>query len=215
VTFWVSLGWAGNACFFSRSIVQWAVAERTRSSRAPRLFWLLSLAGSALMGVYAVHRGQAVLFAGFATNGVIYLRNLRILLRPRAAQTLPLRAVALFAAAALSVLLAASVSDSTRSMATGWIWIACATAGQAIWSSRFVLQWWYSERSGESHFPVAFWSVSLAGNLLLLAYALHLSDAVLTAGLLAGPVMQIRNLMLLHSATAEDAAAPSASLAAR
>jgi lipid-A-disaccharide synthase-like uncharacterized protein len=53
-----------------------------------------------------------------------------------------------------------------------------------------------SERAGRSHFPPAFWWLSLAGNGFLLAYALHLRDPVFVLGYLPGPLIQARNLVL-------------------
>ena len=61
---------------------------------------------------------------------------------------------------------------------------------------RFLIQWVASERRGSSHFPPAFWIVSLVGNLALLAYALRLGDPVYIAGFLPGPLVQVRNLVL-------------------
>ena len=58
------------------------------------------------------------------------------------------------------------------------------------------MQWYASERAGESHFPRSFWYLSLAGNVLLLAYACHLADPVYIAGYVLGPLVQVRNLML-------------------
>jgi lipid-A-disaccharide synthase-like uncharacterized protein len=214
MSIWPALGWAGNASFFSRFLVQWLDAERTGSDRATALFWLLSLAGSVLLGTYTASRGHCILLAGFATNGVIYLRNLAMTLRPHTPRPLSSRRATLFALACLVVLVAASVADAggtaTLERSHQMMWLACAVVGQGIWGSRFALQWWYSARAGRSYFPVAFWGVSLAGNVLLLAYAIHLRDAVLTAGLLPGPLMQLRNLALARSAgdVAERGASP-------
>jgi lipid-A-disaccharide synthase-like uncharacterized protein len=41
-----------------------------------------------------------------------------------------------------------------------------------------------------------FWWLSLAGNALLLAYAVHLRDPIFIAGFVPGPLVQVRNLML-------------------
>jgi len=218
VTAWAALGWAGNACFFSRFLLQWLDAERSGSDRATTWFWLLSLAGSVLVGAYTARQGQAVLLAGFITNGVIYLRNLQIALDSQATAAMPAssRPVTLFALLAVAVLVAASIVDAEKSaVASHHAWLACAIVGQGIWGSRFALQWWCSERAGRSHFPIAFWAVSLAGNLLLLAYAIHLSDTVLTAGLLPGPVMQLRNLALARATSGADVAESSPLLAQR
>jgi len=201
MSLWSVLGWAGNACFFSRFLVQWIDAERSGSDRATTLFWLLSLAGSVLLGAYTAQRGHEILLAGFATNGIIYLRNLDLALRPRQARVLATETATMFALLCVAILVAATVADAaTVSLGrTNQAWLACAVVGQGFWGSRFALQWWYSERAGRSHFPMAFWLVSLAGNLLLLAYAVHLSDAVLIAGLSPGPLMQLRNLAIARA----------------
>jgi len=200
------IGWIGNGCFFARWVVQWLDAERSGSGRAPKLFWILSLLGTMLVGTYAARRGEAILVAGFVTNGAIYLRNLQILLRSSASRALPMRPASAIAVLAGVLLVAAAITEEARVVSAGWLWMTCAIVGQGLWSGRFVLQWWCSERAGESHFPIAFWGLSLAGNLLLLAYAIHLSDPVLIVGLAPGPLMQIRNLMLAR--TARDQAAP-------
>jgi lipid-A-disaccharide synthase-like uncharacterized protein len=217
MSLWPVLGWAGNACFFSRFFVQWLDAERSGSDRATQSFWLLSLAGSAMLGVYTAHRGHAVLVVGFMTNGLLYLRNLEILMRQHTTRGVSSRPITLFALLSVAVLVAAGVADAATAPlgASQQAWLACAIVGQGIWGSRFALQWWASERVGRSHFPAAFWAVSLAGNLLLLAYAIHLSDAVLTAGLLPGPVMQLRNLALARNVTCADEIESSPRLAER
>ena len=171
-----------------------------------------------LLGAYTAERGHAILLAGFVTNAVIYLRNLEIAVRPQVTRTLSARPAMLFALLSVAVLVAASVADAAGPAVLGrsqQAWLACAIVGQGIWGSRFALQWWYSERAGRSYFPVAFWAVSLAGNLLLLAYAIHLADAVLTAGLLPGPLMQLRNLALARKAIGADETESSRDLAGR
>ena len=188
------LGWAGNACFFSRFLVQWAASERARRSVAPPSFWWLSLAGSVALGIYTLERAEAVLLAGYVLNGAVYARNLSLQRRgarePRHAR--PFAVLALLGAAALAASVLVALPHGQASAG----WIACAALGQAIWSGRFLYQWWWSERAGRSHLPEGFWWLSLAGNVLLLAYALHLRDAVLVAGYALGPLVQVRNLIL-------------------
>ena len=190
---WV--GWLGNACFASRVLVQWLHVERLRARAAPRIFWLLSLLGSALLSAYALERGTWVLLVGFAVNALIYLRNLHLGDASGNAGTLDRRTALALATASGLALICAGLANAAWSD-TPWAWLGVAVVGQSIWSSRFVVQWWLSEQTRESHFPPAFWALSLAGNGLLLAYALYLSDAVLIAGLALGPVVQIRNLWL-------------------
>lgn len=190
------LGWLGNACFFGRFLVQWLHVERLRERAAPRTFWLLSLAGSLLLGSYAAHRGVWVLLVGFAVNGLIYLRNLHLGAGAAGARPLSRRQAVPLAIVSGLALVAAGAADVRLDANESLPWIAAAIVGQSIWTSRFVVQWWFSERSGASHFPPAFWILSLAGNGLLLGYALHLADAVFVAGLALGPFVQVRNLVL-------------------
>jgi lipid-A-disaccharide synthase-like uncharacterized protein len=65
------------------------------------------------------------------------------------------------------------------------------------------VQWITSERAGRSVLPVSFWHLSIAGSLVLLAYALHLRDVVFTLGQSAGVLIYLRNLHLMR--TARDA----------
>ncbi len=193
------MGWLGNACFASRVLVQWLHVERVRARAAPRIFWLLSLLGSVLLGAYTLERGVWVLLVGFALNALIYLRNLRLGTASENARPLGrLQAISLGAASVLA-LLSAGLANAVFAGSESWVWVGVAIVGQSIWSSRFVVQWWASERTRESHFPPAFWALSLAGNGLLLAYALHLWDAVLVAGLALTPIVQIRNLWLTRA----------------
>jgi lipid-A-disaccharide synthase-like uncharacterized protein len=77
-------------------------------------------------------------------------------------------------------------------------WLALGLVGNALFFSRFLLQWIASERAGRSYVPVAFWWLSIAGSLVLLAYALHRRDPVFTLAFLPNCVVYVRNLMLLH-----------------
>lgn len=77
------------------------------------------------------------------------------------------------------------------------MWLIIGFIGQALFSMRFLLQWIASERRGESVVPVLFWHFSLAGGLTLLAYAIHIRDAVFILGQSAGAFIYIRNLFLI------------------
>ena len=77
------------------------------------------------------------------------------------------------------------------------MWLIIGFIGQALFSMRFLLQWIASERKGESVIPVLFWYFSLAGGLTLLAYAIHIRDAVFILGQSAGALIYIRNLVLI------------------
>ena len=63
---------------------------------------------------------------------------------------------------------------------------------------RWVMQWFKSEREGESTIPISFWYLSLIGGLITLAYAIYRRDPVFIAGQSIASLVYIRNLMLLY-----------------
>jgi len=195
MTLMVAVGWLGNAFYFSRFFVQWIQSERAGASVAPTAFWWLSLGGAATLGAYAYWVGDTPLCLGYVVTFVIYVRNASIAhFGPRAGRVraLPATGIALVAGAALITLAARRGLDDP----VGPYWIAAAFFGQAVFSSRFVVQWHATERKGESHFPRSFWWLSLVGNSFLLAYAVRRGDPVFIAGFALGPIVQVRNLML-------------------
>lgn len=190
-----ALGWSGNACYFSRFVVQWWHSERARRSVAPKIFWWLSLAGAATLGTYALLQGDNPLFVGYVVTFFIYLRNITIAhLGPRAGRLGPGPAMAIAVLVAASVIVFGAVPRAEDPLPTTWLVIGFA--GQAVFSSRFIVQWFHSERSGDAHFPPVFWWMSLVGNVALLAYAIRGGDPVFIAGFALGPFVQVRNLML-------------------
>jgi lipid-A-disaccharide synthase-like uncharacterized protein len=87
---WLAFGLLGQAAFFSRFLVQWIASERAGESYIPLTFWYLSLAGSLILLVYAIHRREPVFILGYLPNSVVYTRNLMLLHRS-AAQKSPSR----------------------------------------------------------------------------------------------------------------------------
>ncbi|MEN8185288.1 MAG: lipid-A-disaccharide synthase N-terminal domain-containing protein [Myxococcota bacterium] len=85
---WLGFGLLGQAAFFSRFLVQWLASERARESYVPMSFWYLSLVGSLMLLIYAIHRREPVFALGFLPNSIVYLRNLILLRRQRASRSL-------------------------------------------------------------------------------------------------------------------------------
>lgn len=83
--FWFAIGFAGQAFFFSRFLVQWIASERAGQSVIPMSFWYLSLGGGLALFIYAVHIGDPVFIVGQSTGAIIYLRNLYFRSREQAA----------------------------------------------------------------------------------------------------------------------------------
>lgn len=76
---WFAIGFAGQAAFFSRFLVQWIASERQGRSVIPNVFWYLSLIGSSVLLVYAIHRQELVFMLGQMVGGVVYVRNLMLI----------------------------------------------------------------------------------------------------------------------------------------
>jgi lipid-A-disaccharide synthase-like uncharacterized protein len=71
-----------------------------------------------------------------------------------------------------------------------------------MFTARFLVQWWASERAGRSVVPVTFWYFSILGSLIVLAYGIHKLEPVIIVGQLPGTVIYARNLWLIRKAGA-------------
>ena len=76
--------------------------------------------------------------------------------------------------------------------------LAIGFFGQALFASRFIVQWIYSERKGQSTIPIVFWYLSIFGGVGLLIYAIFRKDPVIIVGQLFGIFIYLRNLILIY-----------------
>ena len=76
---WYLFGFFGQFVFFMRFVVQWIASDRKKQSVVPLAFWYISLAGSLLTIVCAVHIKDPVFTAAFCLNILIYIRNLHLI----------------------------------------------------------------------------------------------------------------------------------------
>src|SRR6185295_12970954 len=76
-------------------------------------------------------------------------------------------------------------------------WKIIGWLGNAIFFSRFFVQWYATERRKQVVVPVSFWWLSLLGSLLLLAYALfYKRDSVFIFAYAFTWIPYIRNLII-------------------
>ena len=83
ITFWVIFGFVGQILFFFRFFYQWLASEAAKRSVVPEAFWYFSMAGGAVLLVYAIKRQDPVFIAGQAGGLVIYARNIYLIWRER------------------------------------------------------------------------------------------------------------------------------------
>jgi lipid-A-disaccharide synthase-like uncharacterized protein len=76
---WVVLGFAAQAMFTMRFVVQWIASERVKRSVMPVTFWYFSLLGGAMLLAYAIYRVDPVFIFGQAGGLIIYIRNIHLI----------------------------------------------------------------------------------------------------------------------------------------
>ena len=77
------------------------------------------------------------------------------------------------------------------------MWLFVGLAGQAMFSARWLIQWFITEKSRRSTMPDTFWYLSLLGGLLVFAYGLHRLDPVILLGQF-GIIIYARNLVFIR-----------------
>ena len=79
----------------------------------------------------------------------------------------------------------------------GLFWTVFGVSGGIIFYGRFYVQWIVSEREGRSVIPIAFWYMSSAGSVMLMAYAFALQSPVGALGQSFNIVIYMRNLVYI------------------
>jgi lipid-A-disaccharide synthase-like uncharacterized protein len=84
LTFWLTIGFLGQALFTARFLMQWLVSEQKRDSVIPVAFWWLSLLGGTALLAYAIFRHDPVIITGQAMGLFVYARNLMLVSKAKA-----------------------------------------------------------------------------------------------------------------------------------
>ncbi len=82
-TIWLAVGFAGQALFSGRFLIQWIASEKKKRCIVPEAFWYLSLGGGVILLAYAIYRRDPVFIMGQSTGCFIYLRNIHFLNREK------------------------------------------------------------------------------------------------------------------------------------
>lgn len=78
-SFWLGVGFLGQALFSARFLVQWLASERRRESVVPRAFWWFSIGGGCALFAYALWRQDPVFILGQGFGLLVYVRNLMLI----------------------------------------------------------------------------------------------------------------------------------------
>lgn len=77
------------------------------------------------------------------------------------------------------------------------VWLLIfGSAGQVLFTFRFIYQWIYSAHLHRSVLPIGFWIISLLGSGIIVAYGIIRHDPVLILGQSVGFVAYVRNIMI-------------------
>ena len=203
------IGIAAQILFSGRLLVQWIASERAKKVLSPTLFWQMSMAASFMLCVYGWLRNDFAIIAGQLISYYIYIWNLRA---KKAWVTMPavLRAVVSYLPVAAVCWFAIDWRETAEHLfqqenIPGWL-IVFGTVGQFTFTLRFIYQWRYSARAGESLLPTTFWLISLLGSGMIIAYAIIRRDPVLILGQSTGFVVYLRNIMISRRAARRESA---------
>jgi lipid-A-disaccharide synthase-like uncharacterized protein len=83
-TFWLAVGFLGQALFTARFLMQWVVSEKQCDSVVPVAFWWFSLLGGTALLAYAIFRRDPVIITGQGMGLFVYTRNLMLVGKARA-----------------------------------------------------------------------------------------------------------------------------------
>lgn len=84
---WLIFGFAGQALFFGRFLVQWLQSERAGRSVMPVAFWYFSIIGGLSLLIYSLHIHDPVYIAGQSIGVFVYSRNLYLIYREKRLRT--------------------------------------------------------------------------------------------------------------------------------
>lgn len=197
----LAIGFLAQVFFSARIIVQWIMSERAHRVLSPSAFWVFSIAGSYLLFIYGWLRSDFAIILGQFVSYFIYLWNLRA---KGIWATLPLwlKGVLLFTPLFVVIMVGAdALGFVTRFFCNEGVplWMLLfGSAGQVLFTLRFVVQWLHSRALGESQLPVSFWIISLVGSLIIVSYGIMRQDLVLIVGQSFGLVAYVRNLCIIR-----------------
>ena len=193
------LGFILQVLFFMRTLLQWVLSERAKKVLSPTIYWVLSIIASYLFCIYGWFRNDFSILLGQLISYYIYIWNLNengawekinvvvqaiLFLTPICAIGFVLKNGNYFVSNFLN-----------NSKIPIWL-IIWGSAGQMIFTLRFVYQWIYSMRRNKSLLPVGFWIISLVGSGIIASYGVIRVDPILILGQSVGFIAYTRNIAI-------------------
>ena len=193
------IGFLAQIFFSARILLQWILSERAKRVVSPAMVWALSLAGSYLLFIYGWMRDDFAIILGQVIAYYIYIWNLSAkgVWRKIPAPVRYLLLLTPVVAIGFAVSHADTfIHDFFRNEKVPLWLLLFGSAGQILFTLRFVYQYLYSRRRGESILPVGFWIISLTGSAAIVAYGIVRHDPVLILGQSVGFIAYTRNILI-------------------
>ena len=193
------LGFISQVLFFMRTLLQWVLSERAKKVLSPTIYWVLSIIASYLFCIYGWFRNDFSILLGQLISYYIYIWNLNENGVWKKINVVVQAILFLTPVCAIGFVLKNGdyfVSNFLNNTKIPLWLIIWGSAGQVIFTLRFVYQWIYSMRRNESLLPVGFWNISLVGSGIIASYGVIRVDPILILGQSVGFIAYTRNIVI-------------------
>lgn len=196
-TWYLVIGFSAQVLFSARMLLQWILSERSKKIVSPVIYWQLSLLGSFLFFIYGWLRADFAIILGQIFSYYIYIWNLNMQNNWKMINIV-FRWIILLTPLIIICLLLINGKNQIERLWTDIPFglLLFGSIGQIVFTSRFIYQWWYSQKRGESLLPMGFWILSLVGSCCIISYGIFQEDPVLIIGQSFGFITYTRNLFL-------------------
>lgn len=199
-----ALGFLAQFLFFIRTILQWFKSEQEGEIISPVVYWQVSLFAAILMVTYGILRNDFAIVLGQFIVYFVYIRNLQ--LKNAWRKMLP---VSRILAVVIPVVYVGwlfwgdnhNLESILKNEDVAFWLLVWGSAGQLIFTFRFIYQWIYSEKRKDSVLPVGFWIISTVGALMIFTYSIFRVDPVLFLSNLLGLFIYVRNIFIHYGKT--------------
>jgi lipid-A-disaccharide synthase-like uncharacterized protein len=198
-----ALGFLAQLLFSARMLVQWILSERAKKVVSPQLYWQLSIVAAIIMFFYGWLRHDFAIILGQSITYFIYIYNLKLLKawkKMPAAFRMFCYLVPLIVIPYAFINYQSTVQRLFHNSEIPMYLLLWGSAGQVVFTLRFVYQWFSSRKIQKSILPMGFWVISLTGSAMIVSYAVYRRDPVLFLGQIFGAAIYARNIwLMIHS----------------
>lgn len=194
------IGLVAQGFFAARILVQLFKTEKHKKVENPTIFWIFSILCSLLFFLYGWCRGDFSIILGQCISFYIYWWNLKSkhIFDSKKSKIFKygLLTVPIFIILMMTNDIEIFVNRIFRNSDVPLPLLVFGSIGQVTFTLRFVYQWYYSIKIGESSLPKGFWVISLVGSSIILIYGVIRLDPILILGQSFGFISYIRNLVI-------------------